>query len=454
MNSDIAQTIRDVIRKEEIENERKINLARMAVLALMGTMMTVSRLVMGEPAHKTFLVIAPTSFLYLLISFFLLHRLLKQGYHPTLKYILTSLDLGYVIIAIIGVLQMGQMGQPSASTFTGLITLPPFVIFFLLNALSGLRFDFKTSIYCALVSILLISGLGFYDIYSGYFITIPAKILETVFKAAIVGGIALVSGYIGHRSKQLIVQTVKEQVENARKTQELEKARELQLSMLPKTLPQLPNLDIAAYMKTATEVGGDYYDFMLEDDGILTAVIGDATGHGLQAGTMVAATKSLCNALAYDPNPVHILNKISKALKAMGFRGMYMALTIAKFQDHQLRLVAAGMPYTLIYRAATDNIEEVVLKGMPLGFSTDFTYQQKDLSLERDDTTLFMSDGLPEMFNEQREIFGEERIKMSLREIARRSPKQIIEHLVNAGEEWANGRAQEDDVTFIVIKIK
>ena len=59
------------------------------------------------------------------------------------------------------------------------------------------------------------------------------------------------------------------QAENDRKTKELEEARELQLSMLPKELPQLPNLDIAVYMKTATEVGGDYYDFSLTDDDTL-----------------------------------------------------------------------------------------------------------------------------------------------------------------------------------------
>jgi len=85
------------------------------------------------------------------------------------------------------------------------------------------------------------------------------------------------------------------EAENARKTKELEEARQLQLSMLPKNPPALPHLDIAAEMKTATEVGGDYYDFKVHDDGVLTIAVGDATGHGMQAGTMIAATKSLFN---------------------------------------------------------------------------------------------------------------------------------------------------------------
>ena len=78
---------------------------------------------------------------------------------------------------------------------------------------------------------------------------------------------------------------------NDRRAQELEEARHLQLSMLPKKLPNLPHLDIAAYMKTASEVGGDYYDFHLGEDGTLTIAVGDATGHGLKAGTMVSVVK-------------------------------------------------------------------------------------------------------------------------------------------------------------------
>ncbi|MFQ5630099.1 MAG: PP2C family protein-serine/threonine phosphatase, partial [bacterium] len=228
----------------------------------------------------------------------------------------------------------------------------------------------------------------------------------------------------------------------------------LQLSMLPKELPQLPHLEIAAYMKTATEVGGDYYDFKLHDDGTLTAVIGDATGHGMQAGTMVSATKSLFHALANEPEPVEILKKGTKAIKAMGLKKMFMALTVAKFKNHQMQVAAAGMPFTLIYRSSTGRVEEVALKGMPLGGFTNFPYKDKKLNMSAGDTVLFMSDGFEEMFNEQDETLGEERVKVLFEETAASSPEEIIEHLKKAGEAWANGRAQEDDVTFVVVKIQ
>ncbi len=243
------------------------------------------------------------------------------------------------------------------------------------------------------------------------------------------------------------------EAENARKTKELEEARQLQLSMLPKNPPVLPYLDIAAEMKTATEVGGDYYDFKVHDDEVLTIAVGDATGHGMQAGTMVAATKSLFNALADEPEPAIILQKATKALKEMGYRKMYMALTIAKFQDHHMLVAAAGMPYTLIHRAAGACVEEVALKAMPLGSFPNFKYEQKRIALEPGDTVLFLSDGLEEMFDPQGEILGAARVKELVVEAGQKSSEQVIAHLKNAGKAWANGRAQEDDVTMVVVKV-
>ena len=94
---------------------------------------------------------------------------------------------------------------------------------------------------------------------------------------------------------------------------------------------------------------------------MLTAVIGDATGHGLQAGTMVTAAKSLFNAFAPEPEPVIFLKKTSTALRKMDFRKMFMAMTLAKFKGYHLEIAAAGMPFTLLFRTADNIVEEVVL---------------------------------------------------------------------------------------------
>ena len=129
------------------------------------------------------------------------------------------------------------------------------------------------------------------------------------------------------------------EAENERKTQELEEARQLQLSMLPKVLPQLPNLDIAVYMKTATEVGGDYYDFNVAMDGTLTVVLGDATGHGMRAGTMVTSAKTLFNSYSANPDILFTFREMTRCIKQMQFQSLAMCMTMMKIQNNKLHNV-------------------------------------------------------------------------------------------------------------------
>jgi len=244
------------------------------------------------------------------------------------------------------------------------------------------------------------------------------------------------------------------EAENQQRARELEEARQLQLSMLPKTVPQLPHLEIAAYMKTAAEVGGDYYDFHLSSDGTLTVAVGDATGHGLKAGTVVTAMKSLFHCFADEPELPPVMNRSSQVLKQMNLRSLFMGLTVIKLAGRQLKISSAGMPPMLIYRAKDRAVEEVLIKAMPLGSVTGYRYREQELSVSGGDVVVLMSDGLPERFNTQGEMFDYWRATNTLAEVAERSPHEIIEHLVRAGDAWADGRPQDDDVTFVVLKVK
>lgn len=244
------------------------------------------------------------------------------------------------------------------------------------------------------------------------------------------------------------------EAENQQRAKELEEARQLQISMLPKTIPQLPNLEIAAYMKTATEVGGDYYDFHLSDNGELTIVVGDATGHGLKAGTVVTATKSLFNHLAETPDVTELFHHSSRALKLMNMRSLFMAMTVARISGDILTLSSAGMPPVLIYRAETGEVEDVKLTGIPLGSVTSYRYRQQQLKLSSGDVIVLMSDGFPERFNPSGEMIGYEQANSTLAESASQSAQAIIEQYVRDADVWAEGYPQDDDVTFVVVKIR
>lgn len=238
-----------------------------------------------------------------------------------------------------------------------------------------------------------------------------------------------------------------------RKTRELEEARAFQLSLLPKSLPAHPRFEIAVSMETATEVGGDYYDFHLSDGGALIAAVGDATGHGARAGTMVTVVKGLFSADSGRSTPRDFLAEAATAVKRMELERMAMSLTLARIEGENLALAAAGMPPALLYRADTREVEEIALEGMPLG-GLAYDYQEVQLRVAPGDTLLLMTDGLPELQDERGEPFGYLRVCQRVQELGGRAPEDVIAGLADSARAWTGGNPPNDDVTFVVIRVR
>jgi serine phosphatase RsbU (regulator of sigma subunit) len=242
------------------------------------------------------------------------------------------------------------------------------------------------------------------------------------------------------------------EADHARKSKELDEARQLQLSMLPANLPSYPGYEIAVHLSTATEVGGDYYDFHQSTDGTLTIVIGDATGHGVKAGTMVAITKGLFHQFTAMHDILSVFGKITSALKRMNLGQLYMGMTLLKLKENSFQVAAAGMPPVFIFRSAKNELEELRMKGMPLGSFDNFPYTQMAGKLEPGDSIIMMSDGFPEMFTVLKEQFGFERVRAKLQEVGHLSAARIIEELNTTTASWIGNQQQDDDITFVVIK--
>jgi sigma-B regulation protein RsbU (phosphoserine phosphatase) len=235
---------------------------------------------------------------------------------------------------------------------------------------------------------------------------------------------------------------------------ELEEARQLQLSMLPANLPSISNLDIAVHMQTATEVGGDYYDFRVSSDGTLNVALGDATGHGMQAGTLVTIMKGIFTLEAECNDVLPFFQKSVRAIKEIKLGRLMMAFTLLKIKDSLLSLSNAGVPPVYIFRQGKNEVEEIDNKGMPLGAVNDFPYKESKTELMTGDVILLLSDGFPELQNKNKEAFGYKRVIESFKESANQSAEKIIDHLKNKVNEWIDGNDPGDDVTFVVIKIK
>jgi len=244
------------------------------------------------------------------------------------------------------------------------------------------------------------------------------------------------------------------QVENERKTKELEEARHLQLSMLPKELPQIDNLELAVFMKTATEVGGDYYDFSKKDDGSVNIAIGDATGHGMKAGTLVSMMKSIFTANSPGMNIEEFFKTANNGFKSMNLRPMMMGFMMLNINEFNCKIINSGMPPVFLFRKKNRSVEEIEKHGIPIGAMNHNKFSVNDSVLQKGDVILLMSDGMPELQNDMEEMYGYKRIRDNFKMVAEKDPESIISFLRDEGSKWVNDSDPDDDVTFVVIKVK
>lgn len=244
------------------------------------------------------------------------------------------------------------------------------------------------------------------------------------------------------------------QAEYQRKSQELEAARRIQLAMLPQQVPEHPDVDLAVSMKTATEIGGDYYDFHLADDGALTFVFGDATGHGAQAGAMVTVTKWLFANHAAHREVVEFLDLAGQSLQEMHVPRLYMSLAIGRIQNRVLEIAGAGLPPAYLFRVQQGLIKEISLKGVPLGGYGGGVYKKQVIQLMAGDSLILMTDGFPEQFNDHGKELGYDKAKDIFAKVAWQSPAGILRRFNRIAKLWMNGTIQKDDMTFLALKVK
>ena len=241
--------------------------------------------------------------------------------------------------------------------------------------------------------------------------------------------------------------------EEARKNKELQAARDLQLSMLPKKVPQIANLDIASFIRSSTEVGGDYYDFFEHKGTALYSICGDATGHGVASGMMVSVTKAGLNGI--DALPANtILHKLNNVVKNIDLGTLRMSLNIVQIKPTEFELSSAAMPPVYHYVAASNKVEEILIKGLPLGGLREEHFDSITRSFNAGDIIIQLSDGLPEAPNLTGEMYDYERLRLLIESNGKKTAQGMIDTLMASVDEWLQGQHNPDDITLVVIKKK
>jgi PAS domain S-box-containing protein len=251
-----------------------------------------------------------------------------------------------------------------------------------------------------------------------------------------------------------VTEQKREAQERERIEQELRIARVIQQTLLPKTLPKLSGYDIAAYYQPAREVGGDFYDTFELEDGRLGLVVGDVTDKGIPAALVMATTRTMLRVSAQRLfPPAEVLKRANEELVADIPPNMFITCLYAILDTESGRLVYANAGHDPPYlRHHGSDVEELRARGMPLGLMPGMEYEEKEITLNRDESVLFYSDGLVEAHDPHHEMFGFPRLQR-LVGTHRSGESSLIDFLLSelinfTGEDWE----QEDDITLVTLE--
>lgn len=272
---------------------------------------------------------------------------------------------------------------------------------------------------------------------------------------------ALVSGFIRFRTREY-----DRRMTRKKKAEEMARAKSIQQAMLPKKIPQVSELDMAGYMKTAKEIGGDYYDIILSpDERKLYLAVADVSGKGTPASLVMVAVRTILRSLTSQAlSPRDILIRANQLLyqdhSDAKHPGMVtMMLMCWDLQKKKMVYTGAGHEYILVYRGEQDGqkiCEAIPSGGMWLGIddNIDELMTEKQLLFEPNDTILLYTDGITESHNQNMEMYGVERLKNFLKRHGHLSAKKIVDRLLQNVEEFSRQALQHDDMTVVVIKRK
>ncbi|MDH3746399.1 MAG: serine/threonine-protein phosphatase [Acidobacteriota bacterium] len=243
-----------------------------------------------------------------------------------------------------------------------------------------------------------------------------------------------------------------ELVDRVRVRDELEVARQLQNDLLPQSSPVVAGYSFAHSYRTANEVGGDYHDFTLLPDGRLGLTVGDASGHGIAAGLLMAiANATLKTAIEIDPTPHQVASLLNTTLCRTGDRRAFMTLFygVLEPQSGELEYVGAGHPFPLLRRAG-GKVIEIGEGSLPLGMRTKARLPGGQVRLGKGDLLVLYTDGLPEATDpEGRRAFGFDRLERLLSEPG--TPAEIHKRILSEFDRHVGASALNDDFTLVVV---
>ena len=251
-----------------------------------------------------------------------------------------------------------------------------------------------------------------------------------------------------------------ERLERQRAFEQMNIARDIQLRLIPATLPEIEGLSIGAEYNPAQEVGGDYFDLYRIDHDHLGLIVFDVAGKGVPGALLMAITATFLKMAApRSTSPAWVLNEVNAALTAEQHRGLYVTAIYGVLQLSTLKLTlcSAGHPDALIISEGENRLRRINPGGAALALLRPSRFrsvlEQEEVQLRTGDTVIFYTDGVIEARNANGEEFGERRLCDTARRYADRNGKQIAATIGLAVRRFAGDEPQYDDTTVLAVKL-
>ena len=246
----------------------------------------------------------------------------------------------------------------------------------------------------------------------------------------------------------------KEEAEMQRIRAELDEAQNIQMGLLPTESPDTKEFDIAGMSVPATQVGGDFYDYLTVANGKTAIAVADAAGKGLRGAMNAVLTNGMLHEVArFRSDAGAILTDLNVGLSPRMYGPNFIALNLAILNESEKRIDYAngGQPYPIL-KSGTEIIE-IENSDLPLGSMKSVQYESIAFDLAEGEVLIFHSDGLIEALNADEDMYGTERLK----EVASQVPnectaEEVIQHIVEDVHRFVEEAEQYDDLTLVVIK--
>lgn len=239
--------------------------------------------------------------------------------------------------------------------------------------------------------------------------------------------------------------------------QQLEIARQIQYRLLPLDPPRMDGIEAAGRIITAERVGGDYYDFFISRTKRPAFVIADVSGHSVGAALIMAAFRSAIKSqMDAEFTPSILVQRLNQILYEDLFQAeQFISMAFIKYvKSRQLiQFTNAGHPPPIVWRGATNQFEELITSDPLLGIEPMSIYHDKHVVVSKGDVIVLYTDGVTEATNSKGERFGKQMLFETLKGVVGKTPRDIVNTIVDATASFVEPAVPRDDVTALVLKI-